>query len=64
MLPGSGPVPLQVLAIGCNRLAVPSTDVQRVHDALADVARYLDLAEPFDRIRNAIEEAHRLSRAA
>lgn len=64
MLPGSGPVLLQPLAIGPNRLAIPSADAQRVHDALADVGQYLDLAEPFERIRNAIEEAHRVSRAA
>ncbi len=63
-LPGSGPMMLQVLVMGRNRLSVPVADCQRVHDALAEVADYLDLAEPFDRIRSAIEEAQRVSRAA
>lgn len=63
-LPGSGPMILQVLVMGRNRLSVPAADCQRVRDALAGVADYLDLAEPFDRIRSAIEEAQRVSRAA
>lgn len=63
-LPGRGPMMLQAMVMGCNRLSVPAADCQRVHDALAEVADYLDLAEPFDRIRSAIDEAQRLSRAA
>lgn len=63
-LPGRGPMVLQVLTMGRNRLGAAGGDAQRLCEALADVAEYLDLAEPFDRIRNAIEEAQRASRAA
>lgn len=51
--------------LGRNRLAVPSgRDDDRVQltEQLAAFADHLDLAEPFDRIRSAIEEAQRVGR--
>ena len=64
LLAGSAPIELEALVLGSNRLAVPAAEAPRVQQALAEVAAYLDLAEPFERIRNAIEEAQRASRAA
>jgi hypothetical protein len=54
-----------VFAIGRNRLAVaPDRDADRtvVQERLAELADAFDLAEPFDRIREAIEEAQRVGR--
>jgi len=48
--------------LGRNRLAVPlaaSDDRQTVTARLGEVAESFDLAEPFERIREAIEEARR-----
>jgi hypothetical protein len=57
---------LAPFALGRNRLAVaPGRDADRqlVIERLEPHASF-DLAEPFARIREAIEEAHRTSRAA
>jgi hypothetical protein len=54
-----------MFAIGRNRLAVaPDRDADRtaVQERLVDLADAFDLAEPFDRIREAIEEAQRVGR--
>jgi hypothetical protein len=48
--------------LGRNRLAVPAQyegDRQDLAERLAPLADHLDLAEPFDRIRGAIDEAQR-----
>jgi hypothetical protein len=48
--------------LGRNRLAVPersSGDRQLIADRLGHLAESFDLAEPFVRIREAIEEARR-----
>ncbi len=51
---------LAVFRLGRNRLALPEDagdDRRQIADRLGDLADSLDLAEPFDRIRAAIEEA-------
>ncbi len=56
---------LNELAIGRNRLAVPAhrdTDQRALAERLEPWAA-LDLSEPFERIRQAIEEAHKSGRA-
>jgi hypothetical protein len=52
-----------VVELGRNRLALPHVSPEehgRLTDALVGVAETLDLCEPFQRIREAIEEAQRL----
>jgi hypothetical protein len=54
-----------MFAIGRNRLAVTpdrESDRTAVQERLAELADAFDLAEPFDRIREAIEEAQRVGR--
>jgi hypothetical protein len=54
-----------VFALGRNRLAVaPDRDADRsaIQERLAELGESFDLAEPFDRIREAIEEAQRVGR--
>jgi len=56
---------LNQFALGRNRLAVPAhreTDRQMISDRLENVAG-LDLSEPFERIREAVEEAHKGTRS-
>lgn len=51
--------------IGQNRLAVPSLregDREKISDRLSGLADVFDLAEPFGRIRDAIEEAQQAIR--
>lgn len=51
--------------LGRNRLAVPERcgdDCQLIGQRLADIAQSFDLAEPFNRIREAIEEAQQAVR--
>jgi hypothetical protein len=58
----AGGPPLTAFRLGRNRLAVPDrlpADRQLVAERLADLAESFDLAEPFGRIREAIEEARR-----
>jgi hypothetical protein len=53
---------LSEFRLGCNLLAVPARaadDRQKIVDRLGAMADGFDLAEPFDRIREAIEEARR-----
>jgi hypothetical protein len=52
-------------AIGANRLAVPAhrqVDKESICERLDSLAAF-DLSEPFERIREAVEEAHRNARA-
>jgi len=54
--------PVAEFQLGRNRLAVPihtPNDRQQVTDCLGELAESFDLAEPFGRIRAAIEEARR-----
>lgn len=54
--------PMLTFQLGRNRLAVPETaaaDQRTILDRLTKVASEADLAEPFERIREAIEEARR-----
>lgn len=56
---------LATFELGRNRLAVPERDQDdqcRVRDLLADIAESFDLAEPFERIREAIAEAQQAVR--
>ena len=56
---------LQNFDLGCNRLALPSRleeDRRKITERLSGIAENLDLAEPFDRIRDAIEEAQQAVR--
>jgi hypothetical protein len=56
---------LNAFAVGHNRLAVPAhcdADQQVLAERLEPLAE-LDLSEPFERIRQAIEEAHKSGRA-
>jgi hypothetical protein len=58
----AGGPPLTAFRLGRNRLAVPErlpADRELVAERLADLAESFDLAEPFGRIREAIEEARR-----
>jgi hypothetical protein len=58
----AGGLPLTAFRLGRNRLAVPDrlpADRQLVAERLGDLAESFDLAEPFGRIREAIEEARR-----
>jgi hypothetical protein len=58
----AGGLPLTTFRLGRNRLAVPDrlpADRQLVAERLSDLAESFDLAEPFQRIREAIEEARR-----
>lgn len=60
--PHRGCGPMLTFQFGRNRLAVPETaaaDQRMILDRLSSVAGSLDLAEPFQRIRDAIEEARR-----
>ena len=53
---------LAAFRLGRNRLALPerlSADRQLVTERLGDLPESFDLAEPFGRIREAIEEARR-----
>jgi hypothetical protein len=55
-----GRIRLSEFQLGRNRLAVPErteADRQLIGQRLADIADSFDLAEPFGRIRDAIEEA-------
>ena len=50
------------LIVGKNRLAVPNryaADRDLIHERLSIIEDLFDLAEPFQRIRDAIEEAQR-----
>jgi hypothetical protein len=58
-------VPLAAFRLGRNRLAVPSgglADRASLASSLESIADTFDLAEPFERIRNAIDEARRSTR--
>jgi hypothetical protein len=58
-------VPLAAFRLGRNRLAVPSgslADRASLASNLESIADTFDLAEPFERIRNAIDEARRSTR--
>ncbi len=58
----AGGLPLTAFRLGRNRLAVPDrlpADRQLVAERLGELAESFDLAEPFARIREAIEEARR-----
>jgi hypothetical protein len=58
----TGGLLLTIFRLGRNRLAVPDglpADRQLVAERLGDLAESFDLAEPFGRIREAIEEARR-----
>jgi hypothetical protein len=58
---------LTTLRLGRNRLAVPAgfaEDGRRITESLADLPESFDLAEPFARIREAIEEAQKAVRSA
>jgi hypothetical protein len=60
--PHDGGPRLNCFELGRNRLAVPvgfPDDGQRIVERLADLPDSFDLAEPFDRIREAIEEAQK-----
>jgi hypothetical protein len=62
---GSGGTKFTLFAIGRNRLAVaPDRDADReaIQQRLSDLGESFDLAEPFGRIREAIEEAQRVGR--
>lgn len=59
--------PLFQFRIGANRLAVPESaadDHRLIVERLGELADGFDLAEPFQRIAEAIDEAHRAARAA
>jgi hypothetical protein len=54
--------PYTVFCLGRNRLAVPvgaADDQRQISDRLEGLADWFDLAEPFGRIREAIDEARR-----
>jgi len=56
---------LAAFRLGRNRLALPersSDDRQRITERLSELAESFDLAEPFTRIREAIEEAQQAVR--
>jgi len=56
---------LAIFRLGCNRLGLPELaedDRRLVTERLAEIADSFDLAEPFERIRNAIEEAQQAVR--
>jgi hypothetical protein len=60
-----GVPPLMTFSLGRNRLALPfrlESDREEISARLSGVAESLDLAEPFDRIRDAIEEAQQAMR--
>ena len=62
---GAGGSRFTLFAIGRNRLAVsPDRDADReaIQQRLAELGESFDLAEPFGRIREAIEEAQRVGR--
>jgi hypothetical protein len=59
------PLPLLRFRLGCNELAVPEEaqdDRQRIIEQVGTLADAFDLTEPFGRIREAIDEAHRTAR--
>jgi hypothetical protein len=63
--PHRGVPHLMSFDLGRNRLALPSRaegDRQKITERLSGIADTLDLAEPFDRIRDAIEEAQQAIR--
>ncbi len=56
---------LAIFRLGCNRLGLPERaeeDRRLITERLAELAGSFDLAEPFERIRNAIEEAQQAVR--
>lgn len=62
-----GGAPLITFRIGDNELAVPAEaaeDQRQIIERMADLGVNFDLAEPFQRIREALEEAQRGARAA
>jgi hypothetical protein len=65
VLAGEGSSGLVTFDVGRNRLALPRRAEgarQQVVERLAEAAESLDLAEPFTRIREAIEEAQQAAR--
>jgi len=57
-----GAAPLASFQLGRNRLAVPQSspqDQRQITERIAELAESFDLAEPFGRIREAIQEARR-----
>jgi hypothetical protein len=63
--PCEAPTRLLSFPLGRNRLAVSQSaaaDRERITERLAETAESLDLAEPFGRIREAIEEAQQAAR--
>jgi hypothetical protein len=63
--PHRGVPSLMSFDLGRNRLALPARaeeDRQKITERLSGIAENLDLAEPFDRIRDAIEEAQQAMR--
>jgi hypothetical protein len=63
----SGVSPLLCFRLGGNELAIArdtAGDQRLIIEALANLGVSFDLAEPFQRIREAIEEAQRAARAA
>ncbi len=63
--PHRGGPRLVIFQFGRNRLALPERadeDRRLIGDRLADLAESFDLAEPFQRIRDAIEEAQQAVR--
>ena len=63
--PHRGGPRLVIFQLGRNRLALPERadeDRRLIGDRLADLAESFDLAEPFQRIRDAIEEAQQAVR--
>ncbi len=56
---------LAIFRVGCNSLGLPERageDRRLITERLTDLADSFDLAEPFERIRNAIEEAQQAVR--
>ena len=63
--PAAGPEGLVAFQLGRNRLALPQRaeeDRRLIHQRLAELAESFDLAEPFQRIREALEEAQQAVR--
>ena len=62
--PAEASSPGPVLVLGENRLAGSSTcswDPENLREVLSTFVSYVDLAEPFERIREAIQEAQRVT---
>ncbi|MGC4006818.1 MAG: hypothetical protein QM811_28305 [Pirellulales bacterium] len=65
IVPASGAGGLETFEINGLRLAVTRTsDAEAIRVALAELPRQMDLVEPFDRIRNALDESTRPAKAA